>query len=132
MALQFAGPSWCPTRLQALRPGNIIPQNLINKNAQSFINQFQPLPMFQRADILANNVQTPVSSIINGDQYLFRIDHNFRSQDRVFVHLIADRSTYFAGALNPTFDVNETAPSTNLSAQYVHLFSPQTMNEFRY
>ncbi len=113
-------------------PGNIIPPTLINKNAQNFINKYQPLPMFQRADILANNVQTPVPSIINGDQYLFRIDHNFRSQDRVFVHLIADRSTYMAGALNPTFDVNETAPSTNMSTQYVHIFSPRTMNEFRY
>lgn len=111
---------------------NIIPSNLLNKNAQNFVNQFQPLPMFQPTDILANNAQAPVANIISGNQYLFRIDHEFRSQDKVFVHLITDRPDYTNGNLNPNFNVFVVAPVTNLAFQYIHLFSPRTLNEFRY
>jgi hypothetical protein len=111
---------------------NIIPASLINKNAQNFINKFQPYPMFQPSDPLANNAQAPVPNIISGNQYLFRVDHEFRSQDKVFAHYITDRPDYTNGNLNPNFDVFVVAPATNVAFQYIHLFSPQTLNEFRY
>src|SRR5262249_55337505 len=69
---------------------NIIPGGLLNKNAQNFITQFQPLPMFQPSDLLANNAQAPVPNIIAGNQYLFRVDHEFRPRDKVFLHYITD------------------------------------------
>ena len=111
---------------------NIIPPSRINKNAQNFINQYQPLPQFQQPDTLANNVQVPVPTITTANQYIFRIDHEFRRQDKVFVRLIADRPKQTVGNLNPSFQVFVDAPTTNMAFQHIHLFSPHVLNEFRY
>ena len=73
-----------------------------------------------------------MANVIGDNQYLFRIDHDFRQQKNVFVHYITDWPDYTNGNINPTFNVFVVAPATNVAFQYVHLFSPQTLNEFRY
>ncbi|MGH9842501.1 MAG: TonB-dependent receptor domain-containing protein [Blastocatellia bacterium] len=121
-----------PFRDASGRITNIIPASRINRRAQDFINKFQPLPQFQRDDILENNVQNLVPAITTSNQYIFRIDHHFRPEDKVFVRVALDRSGVNESNLNPNFPrFVRTAPN-NIGAQHLHVFSPTIINEFRY
>ncbi len=82
---------------------NIIPASRINKNAQAFINAFQPLPMFAPADVSDVNAQGTVPNIYKTNQYFFRIDHQVSSKDKMFVRFAADRSNWDNYDLNPNF-----------------------------
>jgi hypothetical protein len=111
---------------------NIIPASRINKNAQSFLNKYQPLPMFQPEDILDINTRGSVPNFIRTNQYFWRVDHNFGSKDKVFVRYAADRSIYDSYDLNPNFTYYILSHATNVATQWVHMFSPTLLNEFRY
>ena len=111
---------------------NIIPQARINRNAQDVVNTYLPLPMFSPADILDVNVRRSVPNIWDTNQYFARIDHQFNSNNRVFGRIAIDRTRYDAENLNPNFPTNNTTASTNIAFQFLHMFSPTTLNEFRY
>lgn len=111
---------------------NIIPPSRINKNAQDFINKFMPLPTIQPEDYLDQNIEKNVPSIISSNQIFFRVDHNFSQKDRVFVRLAQDRAHRTQGNINPNFNVFTDTHSSNLATQYLHIFSPAVINEFRY
>lgn len=121
-----------PFRDSSGRITNIIPASRINKATQDYINQFQPLPMFQPTDPLDINARGSVPNIINNNQYMFRIDHNFSSSDKVFVRYITDRGKWTNGNLNPNFTYFVQTLNWNLATQYVKILSPTTLNEFRY
>jgi hypothetical protein len=111
---------------------NIIPADRINKNAQNFINTYQPVPPSVGADVLANNITTTVPDTIHANQYFWRIDHQFGAQDKVFVRYAGDRSDRNQQDLNPNFPVLTKSVADNWAGQYVHIFGPRTLNEFRY
>ena len=121
-----------PFRDSAGQITNIIPASRINRSAQKFVNDFQPLPMFQPVDPLDVNARGSVPNSINGNQYFFRIDHQFNSNDKVFVRYAGDRSQYTNRVLNPNFPTFTISRATNIAAQHVHIFSPTMLNEFRY
>jgi hypothetical protein len=121
-----------PFRDSSGRITNIIPPSRINKATQDFINRFQPLPMFAPADPLDINARGSVPNIINNNQYMFRIDHNFGSNDKVFVRYITDRGKWTNGDLNPNFYYFVQTLNWNLAAQYVKVISPRVLNELRY
>ncbi len=111
---------------------NIIPASRINRNAQRFVNQFMPLPQFQPEDILDVNTKASVPDSTNSDQYFFRVDHHFRTEDKVFFRYATDRSKLNRGDINPNFLLTGQAPSTNMAFQHIHLFSERSLNEFRF
>ncbi|MBL8176695.1 MAG: TonB-dependent receptor [Bryobacterales bacterium] len=111
---------------------NIIPASRINRNAQNFLNTYMPLPQFRQDDILEANVRAPVPSVVDSNQFFFRIDHTFSEKDKAFFRFARDRSSIFTGNLNPNFTVDGAAPSLNLAFQEIHLFSSRTLNEFRF
>ncbi len=111
---------------------NIIPASRINRNSQNFINTYQPLPQFRPDDILDVNVISTVPSILNQNQYFARIDHNFGSSDRVFVRYAGQRSKFDQRTLNPNFPTNFSLRPNNIASQYLHLFRPTIINEFRF
>jgi hypothetical protein len=121
-----------PFRDASGRVTNIIPASRINRNAQNFINTYQPLPRFQPEDILDVNVRGAVPDRTSSDQYFLRVDHNFGSKDKVFVRYALDRSQLNFGDLNPNFGLRGQAPSSNMAFQHLHLFSERTLNEFRF
>jgi carboxypeptidase family protein len=82
-----------PFRDASGRINNVIPASRINKNAQTFVNQFQPLPMFRPEDPLDVNARSSVPNIIGGNQYFFRIDQQFSSRDKMFVRFATDAPT---------------------------------------
>ncbi|MDQ6665835.1 MAG: TonB-dependent receptor [Acidobacteriota bacterium] len=113
-------------------PNNVIPTNRINQPAQAFVNKYLPLPQTQPADILANNVQGLVPTVGVTDQFMWRIDHNFNENNRVFVRYLRDGQHLTSGNLNPNFPKNTFAWPTNVATEYLHIFNPRFLNEFRY
>ncbi len=111
---------------------NIIPPSRINRNAQNYVNTYLPLPKFQPADMLDFNVSGSPADTIDTDQYFFRIDHQFRSQDKVFVRYAGDRSGRVNESLNPNFRTFTKAQVNNLATQWIHLLGPRVLNEFRF
>lgn len=113
-------------------PSNIIPASRINRNAQNFLNNFSPLPQFRGADILDPNYRASVPNIISNNQYMFRIDHHFSSNDKVFVRYITDRGNWDQQFINPFFPYFVKAINWNLGAQWVKILTPRVINEMRY
>ncbi|MGH8248713.1 MAG: TonB-dependent receptor plug domain-containing protein, partial [Gammaproteobacteria bacterium] len=111
---------------------NIIPSSRINRRAEDFIKTFQPLPQFQRDDILDSNVQAVVPTVTTSNQYIFRIDHHFGPEDKVFVRVALDRSGVDEFNLNPNFPRFVSTAPNNIATQHLHIFSPNVINEFRY
>lgn len=113
-------------------PRNVLPASRINKNAQNFVNKFQPLPMFLPEDILDINARASIPITIHSNQYFFRIDHQFGPKDKAFVRYAGDRSEYANRVINPSFPTFTTSRANNIAVQYLHIFSATTLNEFRY
>lgn len=113
-------------------PNNIIPASRIDPATQAFVNKYLPLPQTTPADILANNVQGLVNMVGTTDQYMWRIDHNFNENNRVFVRYLRESQQLTAGNLNPNFPNNTFAWPTNLAVEYLHIFNQRILNEFRY
>jgi hypothetical protein len=121
-----------PFRDGSGRITNIIPASRINKNAQDFVNAFQPLPMFRPEDPLDVNARGSVPNVIRSNQYFFRIDHQFTSNDKMFFRFAGDRSSFNNYVLNPNFPTFTTSSANNVAVQHIHIFSPAVLNEFRY
>lgn len=116
-----------------LFPGNIIPASRIYAPAQKFLNDFSPLPQFATADPLDPvNYRASVPNIIKQNQFMFRIDHQFSSKDRVFVRWIRDRGDWTQDFVNPNFPYFVSAIAWNLGTQWVRILTPSIVNEFRY
>ncbi len=111
---------------------NIIPAARIHRNAQAFLNRFQPLPPFQPEDILDINVRGSVPDRSRTNQYFFRVDHQLSQRQKVFVRYAADHSRRTQSDLNPNFPVFTIARAANLAVQHIYVLGGHTLNEFRY
>jgi hypothetical protein len=111
---------------------NIIPASRINKNAQAFINKYLPLPQFTPEDPLDINVIGTVPRILQTDQYFARIDHNVSSKDRIFGRYARQESENRQENLNPNFPTLYSVHAHNVAFQYLRMFSPRILNEFRF
>jgi hypothetical protein len=121
-----------PFRDSSGRITNIIPASRINRNAQNFINTYLPLPQFRPEDILDVNVIASVPTILDQNQYFARVDHNFGANDRVFVRYAGQRTSFDQKQLNPNFATIYSLRPNNIASQYLHLFRPTVINEFRF
>ncbi|MFN0169816.1 MAG: TonB-dependent receptor domain-containing protein [Bryobacteraceae bacterium] len=121
-----------PFRDSSGRITNIIPASRINRSAQSFVNKYQPLPMFTPEDKLDINARSSVPNIIKSNQAFFRIDHQLSSHDKMFVRYAMDRSQYDNLNINPNFPTFTSSRANNVAVQHIHIFSPTVLNEFRY
>lgn len=110
---------------------NIVPASRINKNAQNFINKYLPLPQFTPEDILDTNVIATVPNILYQNQYFARIDHQFSPNDKIFGRFATMHGNYQINDINPNFPSRQRIQNYNVAFQYLHTFSPSTLNEFR-
>jgi len=75
---------------------------------------------------------------VRGDQYSFRFDHHFSSDDKIFVRWLDDRRRsdvareQLGGAVSRGFRAPFTGKFPSLAMGYTHLFSPQMLNDFRF
>lgn len=109
-------------------PGNIIPANRLNPVSVRLINTYMPLPNVAGAANFAGVTQ----NVVNIDQGLARIDHNFGSKDQLSFHYIYSARDFPNTELNPNFFYNATFPNSSLGIQHVHTFSPTLLNELRF
>jgi hypothetical protein len=110
---------------------NILPASRINRNAQRFINTYLPLPLFTPDDILDINVINNTPRYLDQNQYFARIDHNFSPQNRIFGRYATQVTEYRRINLNPNFPVEYHVHAHNAAFQWLHIFSPLKLNEFR-
>jgi outer membrane receptor protein involved in Fe transport len=109
-------------------PGNMIPASRLNPVSVNLINQYMPLPNVAGAV----NFAGVTTNIVDINQGIARIDHNFSARDQVFVHYIYSARDFPNSELNPNFYYNATFPNESLAAQHVHTFSPTLVNELRF
>src|SRR5713226_288392 len=110
---------------------NIIPASRINKNGQNLVNKYVPLPQFTPADILDINSITTVPNILDNNQFFARIDHQFSSRDRIFGRYASQIGDYIQNSVNPNFPIVQHIQDYNVAFQYLHIFNPRILNEFR-
>lgn len=112
--------------------GNIIPSGRINPVSQSIIDQYMPLPNLQSADPSdPTNYAGSSGGNLTVHQAIVRVDQYFSARDQVFAHYIYAHRDFPVRDLNPNFTFTGNYPIHNVQAQYVHVFSPTFINEFR-
>jgi hypothetical protein len=112
-------------------PDNIIPRARLSPGGQNIL-KYLPPPQFQQLDVLDFTASSTVPNTIEQKQFYVRGDHIFRDADKVFARLALDRSTYESGSINPNFPFSQTSEPTNLASQWIHTFSQNMLNEFRF
>jgi hypothetical protein len=120
-----------PFRDNAGNITNIIPASRINKNAQALVNKYVPLPQFTPVDILDTNSIQSVPNILDHNQYFARIDHQFSGKDRIFGRFATQIGDYIVNNANPNFPYVQHIQDYNIAFQFLHIFNPRVLNEFR-
>lgn len=108
--------------------GNVIPSNLLNPVSVNLINKYMPLPNSPGA---ANYAGVSVGDL-SVDQGLGRFDEYINPKNQLFVHYIYADRRFPDTDLNPNFSFTGTYPMQNLAVQYLHIFGPALINEFRF
>lgn len=111
--------------------GNIIPLSNLDFRSLALLQAF-PLP-----NIGVNGLQSTPFNILNTDQYVIRIDHNFNQNHKIFGRFTRDNSqTREAGGLFTNIAIPGVAttdtnvPGKIFAATYTGIFSNNLVNEF--
>jgi outer membrane receptor protein involved in Fe transport len=120
-------------------PGQVIPANRIDSVAAKEFS-FVPRPNNPPTDVTnANNYVSMSPAPNNIDQYMFRIDEQIGSKNRLFGRLLRTQknSTSVIATFSPDNPVDPTmAYSNSDNKQFVlgdtHTFTPTLLNEFRF
>ena len=107
----------------------IIPSSRLNPTSVKLINSFMPLP---NAPGIANNLTGVSRNVTTQDQYMTRIDHRIGSGHQLVGHYLYTGQSGPSTTLNPNFGGDGTDTHHNIGLQYLHTFSPTTLNEFRF
>jgi outer membrane receptor protein involved in Fe transport len=110
-------------------PGNVIPQSRLDSVSASIINTYMPLPNLTGSS--STNYTGNTLNSISQNQYLSRVDHSFSAKDQVFASYIYSGGSYPSIPLAALFPALFTFGNQSAAAQYVHTFSPTTINEIR-
>lgn len=111
--------------------GNIVPVSRIHPSARKLM-EYLPQPQFQPADTLDITNVAAVPITIGQNQYFARIDHIFNPQDKVFARIALDRSHRTDQTINPNFPAFYESQASNFASQWMHVFSPNLLNEVRF
>ncbi len=99
----------------------------VNPVSASIINTYMPLPNSSGS----TNYAGTNSGRLSVDQGIARVDHKFSEKDQLFAHFIYAMRNFPVTDVNPNFHFTGTYPIYNVAAQYLHVFSPKLLNEFR-
>jgi hypothetical protein len=112
-------------------PGNIIPQSQISATSRKLLDYY-PLP---NRPGLAANLQTPIPSTENVDQFIGRGDQNLGNKIRLSVRYNwYDSVNANAAPLTttlPTQAITQPRVNHNTVVSYTHTLSPKLLNDFR-
>ncbi len=110
--------------------GNIIPTSALDSRSLALLQAY-PLP-----NVDANTLQFSPVNILNTDQYVARIDHNFNANHKIFGRYTSDISQtqesggLFTGIPLPGIATTDTSvPGKVFAASYTGVFSNNIVNE---
>ncbi|MCC6264880.1 MAG: TonB-dependent receptor [Bryobacterales bacterium] len=118
-------------------PGNIVPQNRIDKNGQSLLNML-PLP---NAPGISTSYNSLIQSSVNQPRRdsILRIDWNIGSRTRFYARGIQDYEAYkgefnfvLASSSWPQLPIKYQIRSVGLVSTLIHTFTPTIINEFTF
>ena len=114
-------------------PGNIIPAARISPIAKSLMS-FWPQAQRINADPLSGVNYIGAGNVkLDDDQRFLRIDHNFSEGDKIMGRYAFDDISYATlPGDNPNFAYFVAGRNQNVAGQWLHLFRPNIINEFRY
>ncbi len=113
--------------------GNIIPASRLNATSRA-LSSFWEKPQQILADPLTGANYIGVGGRqVDDDQYFLKLDHNISDRDKVMFRY-ATNIPYFLNlpAASPQFTYRVEARNNNVATQWIHIFSPAVVNEFRY
>jgi hypothetical protein len=112
--------------------GNIIPSQMLNPQALTYLKAFYPLPNLNVPANTFPNLAVPSSQVITSDQFGVRGDHTFENNDTLF------GSVYYTQPHEkfPTSLLTGATVDQNLArvvaVGYTHLFGPTLLASFHY
>jgi hypothetical protein len=114
-------------------PGNIIPANRISNVAKELM-KFWPEPQRINANPLVGVNYTGFERrVTDDDQAFVRVDHNFSERDKIFGRYAFNDVTYTViPGDNPNFTYFVAGRNQNVGSGWIHIFTPNFINEFRY
>jgi hypothetical protein len=116
-------------------PGNIIPKDRLNANAQILLEPF-PEPNVLTGEFLNFNLSP--KKPVDFRQEILRWDHNFTDNVKVMARYIHDSffeqqpTTLWAGSAFPNITSTIESPGNNFIANLSHVLSPTVIHEFNY
>src|ERR1700733_14538735 len=107
---------------------NMVPQSQLNSAALNIANNYMPQPNS------SGDTNYAGSSIgnLSVNQYIARVDEYFNDNNQLFLHYIYAKRNFPNTDLNPNFKFTGTYPAQNIALQYIHIFNPKLLNEFRF
>jgi outer membrane receptor protein involved in Fe transport len=109
-------------------PNNIVPTADLSQVSLNIANNYIPQPNS------SGNTNYAGSSIgnLSVNQYIARVDEYFNDNNQLFLHYIYAKRNFPNTDLNPNFKFTGTYPAQNMALQYIHIFNPKLLNEFRF
>jgi outer membrane receptor protein involved in Fe transport len=107
--------------------GNIIPSNRMSPEAQRLL-QYIPLP--NRAGLVTNYVGL-TSAQEDENQFFVRLDHNFSSNDSLFLRMAYRAADNHTIQLNENFQSIGQPQNQNYVLGYTKIFGPRVVTEFK-
>lgn len=114
--------------------GNIIPASRIQTAARNFLN-FYPAAQTVLGDPIsgAPNFVGETRQTFDDRQMFARVDHQINTKDRIFGRYAHQWFNFgVVPGNNPNLSRLDDGTTRNLATQWLHIFSPSVINEFRY
>ncbi len=106
------------------------PLNSAGKPVRTPVIIYDPLTGEPFRDSAGNTIVN-VPNILAQNQYFARLDHQFGPKDRIFGRYATQVGSYVINNSNPNFPSTQHIHDYNVAFQYLHIFTPTVLNEFR-
>ena len=114
-------------------PGNIIPASRITSTGKSLTSYWEAPQTVLDNPLVGFNYRGVGSRNIDDTQYFTKIDHNISDRDKVMFRYATNLPEYLiTPPASPQFTYRVLGRNNNIATQWVHIFTPSVINEFRY
>ncbi len=114
-------------------PNNVIPANRISAAAKALTSYWEVPQTVLANPLSGTNYRGVGSNKIDDNQYFTKFDHNISSKDKVMFRYATNSPVFLrTPAASPQFTYRVLGRNNNIATQWIHIFSPAIINEFRY
>ena len=113
-------------------PNNVIPSSRIHPGIRDNILPVVSRADFRQPDPLDFTKRQGIVRPLKVDQYFTKVDHHFSDKDRIFGRLAVSIVNDDRPTLNENFETFREADVYNVATQWIHTFSQNMINEFRF